>query len=104
MTIRLSNYDLKAISSLFRKFFLPQDGLWIFGSRVDIKRKGGDIDLYIETNANTIDVALKMKFDFISALEDKLGEQQIDIVINNLNFPHRLPIHEVAKTTGIKIA
>ena len=29
--------------------FLPGDLLLIFGSRTDITRKGGDIDLYIET-------------------------------------------------------
>lgn len=101
--IRLSDHDLAAIESLFRKHFLPGDKLWIFGSRVDLNKKGGDIDLYIETDANDASTAIKMKSDFLWDLEHKIGEQKIDVVLNMLRDPYPLPIHEIAKTKGVRI-
>ncbi len=63
----------------------------------------GDIDLYIETNAESIDDAITRKANFLWELEQKIGEQKIDIVLNKLKFPYPLPIHEVAKTEGIRL-
>jgi hypothetical protein len=101
--VRLSDHDLDVIKNLFRKHFLEGDKLWIFGSRVDLTRKGGDIDLYVETSVQTIVDAIKIKTDFISDLEQNIGEQKIDLVLNILNFPHPLLIHDVAKTKGVRI-
>ena len=101
--IRLSYYDLHAIKLLFRKYFLPNDGLWVFGSRTDPNRKGGDIDLYVETNADTTDEAIKMKLSFLSSLEEEIGEQKTDLVLNMIKAPHHLLIYDVAKNNGIKI-
>lgn len=101
--MRISTLDAIAIEVSFRKYWLPNDSLWIFGSRVDLTKKGGDIDLYIETNATTIDQAFKMKQDFLIELVNNIGEQKIDIVLNMLHFPHHKDIHVVAKNEGIKI-
>jgi hypothetical protein len=101
--VRLSDYDRAAIESLFVKNFLPEDKLWIFGSRVDLEKKGGDIDLYIETHANDVEEAIKMHADFLGDLEQKIGEQKIDIVLNILNDPYLLPIYEIAKSKGIRM-
>ncbi len=51
--------------------------MFLFGSRVDETKKGGDIDLYIKTNAGN-DLTHKIKL--LVELEKKLGEQKIDIV------------------------
>lgn len=101
--VRLSLDDLEAIKCCFTEYFLDRDMLWLFGSRANLSRKGGDIDLYIETYAKTIEEGLKMRNNFISALESKIGEQKIDIVLNMMNYPHPLPIHEIAKTQGKRI-
>ena len=101
--VRLSDHDLNELKHLFLRHFLPGDGLWLFGSRADLTKKGGDIDLYIETNADTVDNAIKMKSDFLWDLEKMIGEQKIDAVLNMLNNPYPLPIHEIARTKGVKI-
>lgn len=101
--VRLSDHDLSALKHLFHKHFLPEDELWLLGSRADLTRKGGDIDLYIETNADNISNAVKRRSNFIWDLEQEIGEQKIDVVLNMLKFPHPLPIHEVAKTKGVRI-
>lgn len=101
--VRLSNHDLDALVCLFQKYFMKEDKLWLFGSRVDLSKKGGDIDLYIETNAKEVKDALKMKVNFMIALESKIGEQKIDLVLNMLHFPYPLLIHNIAKEKGVRI-
>jgi len=100
---RLSIFDMIALELTFKKYFLENDQLWIFGSRVDFLQKGGDIDLYIETHAKTVDEAFNMKKYFAIEFENKIGEQKIDIVMNMLHHPYHLLIHEVAKTQGVRI-
>lgn len=102
-TVRLSDHDLKAIIALFKQHFLANDHLWLFGSRVDMSKKGGDIDLYIETSADDVERIMKMKNDFLWDLEHKIGEQKIDAVINRTSSLFHLPIYTVAKTEGVQL-
>ncbi len=39
--VRLSHEDLEALKNLFCKYFLAEDKLWLFGSRVNLNKKGG---------------------------------------------------------------
>jgi len=48
--MRLSRIQIKAIWEVFLLHFMKEDSIWLFGSRADDNKKGGDIDLYIETN------------------------------------------------------
>ena len=56
----------------------PAARLWLFGSRTDDNKKGGDIDLGI----------LSSKIDVMEEIEirqkicDKIGEQKIDLVVS----------------------
>ncbi len=50
--IRLTTEEINSIKTIFTKYFSNKDHLWIFGSRVDPTQRGGDIDLYIESNNN----------------------------------------------------
>ena len=101
--VRLAERDLGIIKQSFVKYFLAQDHLWIFGSRVDITKNGGDIDLYIETSHEDMQEAIKSEILLYSALQNLLGEQKIDIIVNVLSQNHSLLIYDVAKTEGIKL-
>jgi hypothetical protein len=74
--VRLSEFDFNALHLCFKKHFLPEDRLWLFGSRADLTKKGGDIDLYIETYAESMNAAMKMELDFLNELEGMIGEQK----------------------------
>jgi aminoglycoside 6'-N-acetyltransferase len=100
--VRLSTRDSIALEAVFRKCFLEGDKLWVFGSRADLNRKGGDLDLYIETTLSSIDEAASQKGKFIALLKEKIGDQKIDMVLNVINFPYKLPIYDVAKSEGIR--
>lgn len=101
--VRLSIKDAIALELAFRRFFLKNDKLWVFGSRANLQKKGGDIDLYIETKAASVDAAVEMKHQFLFALKNIIGEQKIDVVLNMLNFSHPLKIYEVARVEGVRI-
>ena len=95
--VRLSKFYIEAICSSFRKYFASEDHLWIFGSRIDMYKKGGDIDLYIKTMQKDIILADKMRMKFSIELWGKLGEQKIDIVLNVYPFQEKLSIYKVAE-------
>lgn len=101
--VRLSDHDLKSLRNVFLNNFLEGDRLWLFGSRADLSRRGGDIDLYIESYLNSPEEAIEIKHKFIYQLEEKIGEQKIDVVLNLMKYPHPLPIHKVALIKGVRI-
>ncbi len=101
--VRLSGKALASLEVAFQENFLPNDKLWIFGSRANLSKKGGDLDLYIETHALSIDDAIFRKSQFLISLEESIGEQKIDIVVNTLNYPYPLLIHHIALTQGVQI-
>ncbi|MDF3034197.1 MAG: hypothetical protein K0R76_1151 [Alphaproteobacteria bacterium] len=47
--MRLTMTEQDVIRNSFRQCFGGEDHLWLFGSRVNDYKRGGDIDLYVET-------------------------------------------------------
>jgi predicted nucleotidyltransferase len=59
----------------------PNAKVWLFGSRADDNKKGGDIDIAILSDKINKDIMQKMQVKrFIC---DRIGEQKIDIVTTN---------------------
>jgi hypothetical protein len=100
--IRLTTVELNTLRTAFKEFFGQNDSLWLFGSRADPNKKGGDIDLYIEAHHLQADEAFNKKIRFLVAIKDQIGEQKIDVVLK-LDGYDELPIYAVAKETGIKL-
>ena len=50
--IRLSEYYVNTIKNKFQEFF-KQGEIYLFGSRTDMSKKGGDIDLYLVVDDHT---------------------------------------------------
>ena len=101
--MRLEESEVRAITQTFKSIFDPQDHVWLFGSRADDTQKGGDIDLYIQTQIPPEDVYQKRQA-FVIDLWDKIGEQKIDVVVHLVNTDFYLPIYDVAQKEGIKLA
>ena len=75
--MRLSEYEIKSIKESVTHFD-PNALIYLFGSRADDSKKGGDIDLLILSEKLTLKEKRMIKLD----LYDKIGEQKIDIVIS----------------------
>lgn len=99
--MRLSDEYAAAIRAGVRKIFGPEARVWLFGSRADDSRRGGDIDLYIEAPCGSDEVA-QLEGRLYAFLVRRLGEQRIDIVIRPTGMPLRR-IDEEARRTGVKL-
>lgn len=56
--------------------------VYLFGSRVDDTKRGGDIDLLIEV-PGLVDNRIKKKINIIGRIHKKIGEQKIDLIITH---------------------
>lgn len=77
--MRLSKYYISIIKEKFKEVFFEGE-IYLFGSRVDDNKKGGDIDLYIVLKNH--ENLFEKKIKFLSKVKRTLGEQKIDIVFN----------------------
>lgn len=93
--MRLTTFEVNAIKQSAQEIFGAGVAVLLFGSRVDDAKKGGDIDLYIKTQTGN-DLAHKIKF--LVALEQKIGEQKIDVI---LSADPNKPIEQQAISTGV---
>lgn len=101
MNVRLEVWEIEAIIKSFKESFGKNDKLWLFGSRVYPDKRGGDIDLYIEVEHFDSEKVYGQKSQFWILLQDRLGEQKIDIVIHNPK--ENLLIYQVAQQEGIQL-
>ena len=79
--MRLSLFEIETIVRLKNKYFGELSKLYLFGSRIDDTKKGGDIDLYLSTSSDK--KFNSQKIDFLVALKSIIGEQQIDLVLSS---------------------
>jgi predicted nucleotidyltransferase len=77
--MRLTKEEQFLISKAFLESF-ESGKIYLFGSRVDDNKKGGDIDLYL-CPAKNFDDESERKLKFLLKLYEDLGEQKIDIVL-----------------------
>ena len=75
--MRISEYEKNVIIDAVKDVD-PAARLWLFGSRADDNKKGGDIDLGILSVA--IDVMEEIEIR--QKICDKIGEQKIDLVVS----------------------
>lgn len=99
--MRIAPSEVKAIKETAKAVFGERASVWLFGSRADDALKGGDIDLYIELPSEDSVYAKKLRF--WCELVKRLGDQKIDVVINKIGASPHLPIHDVARTKGIRL-
>jgi predicted nucleotidyltransferase len=79
--MRLTEAQVKAIQDNFSVSFMEGDKIWLFGSRVEDSKKGGDIDLYIETNYNNLFIITRKEIEFISNLKKIIGDQKLILLL-----------------------
>jgi len=75
----------------------------LFGSRTDDSARGGDIDLYVEADGDSSsDELLERELRLHAALQRRLGERRIDIVVHRRGAPPR-SIDTHAERTGVPV-
>ena len=99
--MRLSPDQIQAICQAATASFGEGAAVWLFGSRTDDRKRGGDIDLLVRPPATAGNQPFAQKIKMLVLLERLLGERKIDLVIEQPGDSR--PIVAVAHTTGIQI-
>lgn len=99
--MRLTPLEHEAIKRAAQSSFEPGVVLRLFGSRVDDAKRGGDIDLLVETRLQDAAEIARAHTRFLSQVYAALGEQKVDVLIDYPARQTRPPIFEVAHQQGV---
>jgi predicted nucleotidyltransferase len=92
--MRLSQDQVNTIRTRIHEVMGEGSRIWLFGSRVDDTRRGGDVDLYVMPSRP---VALEQELRCRGALADAL-DLGVDLVIARPG--EERPIERIARRTG----
>ncbi|SFD82088.1 nucleotidyltransferase domain-containing protein [Thermophagus xiamenensis] len=99
--MRLSEKERKSIKQAAKEVWGNSATIYLFGSRADDTKKGGDIDLYIRlSEMKSAHELVRQKAAFLAKLEMLLGEQKIDAIIHTPQNED-LPIIQTAQKEGV---
>jgi predicted nucleotidyltransferase len=76
----------------------PKAEVYLFGSRVDDRARGGDIDLLVISDALGFREVLRLR----TRIPDRIGWQQLDLVVRRRDQADE-PLAALAHETGIKL-
>ena len=97
--MRLLETQRQAIKTIVSDIVGPESRVWLFGSRVDDTKLGGDIDLLIETDTtltNRVEVLCKLEGRFAKVL----GDRKIDVLLKDARTAQEQPIYQAARAKG----
>lgn len=98
--MRLTQQEITIIKSSVQEVMGENARVWLFGSRVDDSKRGGDIDLLVETDLSCPEERVLKAAQLWAKLQVRLGEQQIDIILAAPSTQEQKLIEQVARKTG----
>lgn len=101
--MRLTPHQQRIIRQAVRDCFGHRARVTLFGSRADDSARGGDIDLLIETGMTDVDEIVRAEIRFQVKVQQALGEQKIDLLIDYPGRGERPPIFAVAERSGVPL-
>lgn len=76
--MRLNKKDIQSIIQVAKEIYGESVEVYLFGSRTDNEKRGGDIDLLIRTTSEKKGVLARIRM--VARLKQLLGEQKIDVI------------------------
>ena len=103
--MRLTPHQAETVKTLAQRHFGADAALWLFGSRADDRKRGGDYDFFIETSLDQPDAIIEHKIALIVELQSSRAfeDEKIDLVVKRRHSDFHMPIYDVAQTEGIRL-
>ncbi|HJB44271.1 MAG TPA: nucleotidyltransferase domain-containing protein [Candidatus Coprenecus merdipullorum] len=76
--MRLSKREIEAILQVAEDIYGTDVKVYLFGSRVDDSRRGGDIDLLVRTTSEKKGILDRVRM--AARIKSLIGDQKIDII------------------------
>ena len=103
--MRLQSKEVDIIAKAAKDTFMPGTAVFLFGSRVDDSKRGGDIDLLVEIPGTMPPAELvRSRTRFVSRIYRLLDEQRIDVVMTTQYPQDFREVVATAKREGLKVA
>ncbi|WP_376692026.1 nucleotidyltransferase domain-containing protein [Wenzhouxiangella sp. EGI_FJ10409] len=99
--MRLTDHQIETIKQATAEIFGPDAQVWLFGSRADDSRRGGDVDLMVETAdtpANPAMLAARLS----ARVSRSMYGRHVDVVVHAKGVPEQ-SIHKAARTQGTRL-
>jgi len=99
--MRLTPLQTQTVKSAINRVLGVPCQVWLFGSRVDDNRRGGDIDILVEAEtvlSNRAETLCRLQ----GALVMALGERKLDILLKDARTGE-IPVFEIARRTGVML-
>ena len=94
--MRLSQEEIDTIKSTVLMLDSKAE-VYLFGSRVDDSKRGGDIDVLIVSKQIDREAKRRVRLAFF----ERFGEQKMDVLVDDGSFNE--PFHKIALERGIKL-
>ncbi len=92
--MRLSIESTNQAANIISSHYGSDVKVWLFGSRVDDTKRGGDVDIFVESASADVMKQMRCKVELTEHFDLK-----VDVIVGKGDKP----IHTIAKTTGVRI-
>jgi len=96
--MRLDKHEIQIIKSNILSLVKDAD-IMLFGSRVDDTKKGGDIDIFVQTKQK---ISIKDEIEILSGIEANGIERKVDLVFKT-PYKKEQAIFQTALKEGIHL-
>lgn len=83
--MRLQSKEVQIIIQVAKEIYGEGVKVYLFGSRLNDEKRGGDIDLLVRTEGETKNVLARIRM--IARLKRLLGDQKIDVIGDHEDSP-----------------
>lgn len=105
-SMRLAEHERALLRAAARRHFGAEARIWLFGSRVDAARRGGDIDVMVKTPLAAADALIDARLAFLAELHatPAFEGEKIDVVLWSPAFEDAgREIRAVAQAEGVEL-
>ncbi len=99
--MRLTDQERDVLRHAAQRWFGAAAQVRLFGSRLDDARRGGDIDLMIDTPLSDPAAIADAHLRFLADVYTRLGERKIDVLIDYPGRGVQAPIYAIARAQGV---
>lgn len=101
--MRITETERRVLRDEAQRAFGADSKVFLFGSRVDDARRGGDIDLLVETGKMGHSAIFEAELRFLARVKSALGERKIDVLVDYPDRTFRPEILRIARDQGIQL-
>lgn len=94
--MRITATQTRIITERIQQYLGDSAEIWLFGSRLHENKRGGDVDIYVETSAGVLLNELRCKIEL-----EELLDLPVDLIVRQPG--ESSPIALIAKTEGVRL-